>query len=133
MTDEIEAVLQLVAEGHLDVERADRIIAALERTQKRDGGEDRAAPQPTVGPAPTTEMPTGGRGPRAIRIRVTEHGRQVVNLRLPLTHADAAVSMVPGLSSEHGQRLREAIAAGITGPLVDVEDEDGDGVVVSME
>jgi hypothetical protein len=57
----------------------------------------------------------------------------VVNLRLPLALADAALSRVPGLSREHGDRVRAAIEAGLTGPLVDVEDEDGDGVLVSME
>jgi hypothetical protein len=56
-----------------------------------------------------------------------------VNLRLPLALADAAVNMVPGLSREHGERLRAAIDAGLTGPLIDVEDEDGDGVLVIME
>jgi hypothetical protein len=40
---------------------------------------------------------------------------------------------VPGLSSEQSERIRAAIAAGSSGPIVDVEDEDGDGVVISME
>jgi hypothetical protein len=133
MTDEIETILRLVAEGHLGVEQAERIIAALERPGSGDAGRGQGTrPAETQPPSPT-DSPGTVRRPRAIRIRVTEHGRQVVNLRLPLALADAAVNMVPGLSREHGDRLRAAIDAGLTGPLVDVEDEDGDGVLVIME
>lgn len=133
MTDEIETILRLVAEGHLDVEQAERIIAALERPPSGDVRSGQAAPPPPAPSRSPTEGPGAGGRPRAIRIRVTEHGRQVVNLRLPLALADAAVNMVPGLSRDHEERLRAAIDAGLTGPLIDVEDEDGDGVLVIME
>jgi hypothetical protein len=56
-----------------------------------------------------------------------------VNLRIPLTFADTALRMVPGLSAEQGDRIRAAIAGKTMGPILDVEDEDGDGVVISME
>lgn len=133
MTDEIESILRLVAEGRLDVDQADRIIAALEQSQ-RDGAV-RQAPAPPTAPTPLSPpaAPSPAQRPTAIRIRVTEHGRQVVNLRLPMALADAALSRVPGLSREHGERVRAAIDAGLSGPLVDVEDADGSGVLVSME
>jgi hypothetical protein len=41
--------------------------------------------------------------------------------------------MVPGISQEQGDQIREAIAAHMTGPIVDVEDEDGDGVLITLE
>ncbi len=56
-----------------------------------------------------------------------------MNLRIPLTFADTALRMVPGLSDEQGDRIRAAIAGKTMGPILDVEDEDGDGVVISME
>jgi hypothetical protein len=133
MPDEIETILRLVAEGHLDVEAADRIIAALEGRAAGEADRRRDAPPAETQPPSPTDTQGAARRPRAMRIRVTEHGRQVVNLRLPLALADAALSRVPGLSREHRERVTAAIEAGLTGPLVDIEDEDGDGVLVIME
>jgi hypothetical protein len=39
---------------------------------------------------------------------------------------------VPGISDITSERIREAIAAGIKGPVVEVEDN-GDGVRISIE
>ncbi|MDP9244834.1 MAG: hypothetical protein M3O77_07100, partial [Chloroflexota bacterium] len=70
---------------------------------------------------------------RQIRIRVSEHGRQVVNLRIPLAFAEMALRMVPGLGQEQSQRIRAAVGSGVTGAILDVEDEDGDSVLISVE
>jgi hypothetical protein len=64
---------------------------------------------------------------------VSEHGRQVVNLRIPLAFADMAMRMVPGIGEEQTQRIRAAMDAGAMGPIIDVEDEAGDGVLISVE
>jgi hypothetical protein len=56
-----------------------------------------------------------------------------VNLRIPMAFADTALRVVPGISAEQSDRIRAAIAGGTRGPILDVEDEDGDGVVISME
>ena len=69
---------------------------------------------------------------RALRVEVTEAGRTVINLRIPLSLGRAAISQVPGISEATSDRIREAIAAGIKGPIVEV-DEGGDGVRISIE
>ena len=129
MPDEIETVLRLVAEGHMSVDEAETIIDALEASRATSSGASQGAGT-SVTDQGRSSAPTPA---RAIRIRVTERGRQVVNLRLPLSLADSAVAMVPGLSREHGERLRASISAGMRGPLIDIEDENGDGVLVAME
>ena len=44
----------------------------------------------------------------------------------------AALDRIPGLSESVTDRLREALASGITGPIVDIDD-DGDGVRIVIE
>ena len=57
-----------------------------------------------------------------------------MNLRVPLALGRAAIGRVPGISEQTSERIREAIAAGIKGPIIEVEDEDdGDGVKISIE
>lgn len=71
---------------------------------------------------------------RHLRIRVTERGRQVVNLRIPIGFVDAALRFVPGLAGEQADRIREAVRAGAIGPIIDVEDPDGEGgVLISVD
>jgi hypothetical protein len=128
MSDELEALLRLVAEGRLTPEEAAPLVAALT--------ERSAAPafSPPVPPAPT---PASGRvlpaAPRQLRIRVEEGGRAVVNLRVPLSVAETALNMVPGLAGEQAARVRAALEGGAIGPIIDVEDPDGDAVQISLE
>jgi hypothetical protein len=71
---------------------------------------------------------------RQLRIRVTERGRQVVNLRIPIGFVDTALRFVPGLGGDQAERIREAVNAGAVGPILDVEDADGEGgVLISVE
>ena len=128
MRDELSIVLRLVAEGRLSPDDAAPLIDALSRPAPRPSV-NRAEP----GRPPSPPPPPSVNDPRQLRIRVSERGRQVVNLRIPLTFADTALRMVPGLSEEQGDRIRAAIAGKTMGPILDVEDEDGDGVVISME
>lgn len=55
----------------------------------------------------------------------------MVNLRVPLALGRAAIGRVPGISEQTSERIREAIAAGIKGPIAEVE-EAGDGVRISI-
>jgi hypothetical protein len=120
--DALERVLRLVSEGHLSAEEAGPILDAFANRP----------PRPPAPPAPA-DPPAGGDGPaRALRIEVRESGRTVVNLRVPLSLGRAAINRVPGISDLTSDRIREAIAAGIKGPIVQVED-DGDGVQISIE
>lgn len=119
--DSIERVLRLVSEGHLSAEEAGPILDALA---------DRV-PRPPAPPDPIP--PTGGDLPAStLRIQVRESGRSVVNLRVPLALGRAAISRVPGISELTSERVREAIAAGIKGTILEV-DEDGEGVRISLE
>jgi len=73
-------------------------------------------------------------GGRQLRIRITERGRQVVNLRIPIGFVESALKFVPGLGGDQSQRIRDAVRAGAVGPILDVEDPDGQGgVLISVE
>jgi hypothetical protein len=148
MSEELETVLRLVADGTITPEQAAPIIEALTRAERTAGGdrvEDRigrhvARAHRTVDRAheriEEVRSRVEGRrtgGGRQLRIRVTEHGRQVVNLRIPIGFIDAALSFVPGIGGDQSERIRQAVAAGTLGPIIDVEDPDGDSVVISVE
>jgi hypothetical protein len=128
VSDELQAVLRLVAEGRLTPDEAAPIIEALTRAESPT-----ARSVPDQESAEATPEPQASRGGRHLRIRVSEHGRQVVNLRIPLAFADMAMRMVPGIGEDQSQRIRAAMDAGAMGPIIDVEDEAGDGVLISVE
>lgn len=137
MSDELQAVLRLVADGRLTPDEAAPIIEALTRSGASSG---RAEPPPSTSRSDArdagmeaTSEPSKGRSGRYLRIRVSEHGRQVVNLRIPLAFADMAMRMVPGIGADQTQRIKAAMDAGAMGPIIDVEDEAGDGVLISVE
>ena len=148
MSEELETVLRLVADGTLTPEQASPIIEALTRAERSandpvgldriDRGIDRMhrrlgrAHERIDAARGRAEAHVGGRG-RRLRIRVTEHGRQVVNLRIPIGFVDAALSFVPGIGGDQAERIRQAVEAGEIGPIIDVEDPDGDGVLISVE
>ena len=125
--DALEAVLRLVADGRLSAEEAGPIIDALEA--QRPSRAPTADPDPVRGSA---APPAGGPG-RALRVEVTEAGRQLVNLRVPLALGRAALQRIPGLSDVTSERVREAIDSGLTGPIVAVDDHDGGGVRILIE
>ena len=119
----IDRVLRLVADGRLTAEEAGPILDALDGTS--EAAEETAAHQDRPG------QPAGAPA-RALRVEVTEAGRTVINLRIPLSLGRAAISQVPGISEATSDRIREAVAAGIKGSIVEV-DEGGDGVRISIE
>jgi hypothetical protein len=136
MRDELSTILRLVSDGTLSPEEAAPIIEALSRAP---GGSTPSGLQPggrpERGPGEGSASSAAGteESRRQMRIRVLERGRQVVNMRIPLPFAEAALRMVPGISVERGDQIRQAIAAHVTGPIVDVEDEDGDGLLITVE
>ncbi len=159
MSEELEAVLALVADGTLTPEQASPIIGALARAERSDPpphpdrtgrhvaraqrsvarareraerGVERARERAGEARALAAETMQDAGG-RQLRIRVTEHGRQVVNLRIPIGFVDAALNFVPGIGGEQSDRIRAAVSAGTLGPILDVEDPDGDGVLISVE
>jgi len=147
MAEELEAVLRLVADGTLTPEQAAPIIDALSRAEapaddrlhrRIDRGLDRVRRRverayERAEQARATAEQHGALQGRQLRIRVTEHGRQVVNLRIPIGLVDAALGFVPGIGGDQSERIRQAVAAGTVGPIIDVEDTDGDSVLISVE
>ena len=127
MGDELATVLRLVSEGKLSAEEAAPIIEAL--------GRHRVPPpsEPPTPPTPPGSVPGKGRG-RRVRIQVTEHGRRVVDVRVPLAFAAMAARMVPGIPDSYAAMIEQAVETDTIGPIIDVaEDEDGDGVLISIE
>jgi hypothetical protein len=125
--DPLERVLQLVAEGKLTAEEAAPILAALEDRGPSVSAGDAGRPggSTAAGTPPTALPPTPGTPPRgegSLRLEVTEHGRPIVNLRLPLAVGRLALDRVPGLSGEQVVRVREALASGMKGPILVVDD-----------
>jgi hypothetical protein len=131
MTDEaLEGVLRLLAEGRLTAEEAGPIIDAL------GGG---APPSGSGGPSLTSAAGSGEAAPgrddrpgRTLRVQVTEKGRTVINLRIPLSLGRAAITQVPGISEATSDRIRHAIEAGVKGSILEVDDA-GDGVRILIE
>jgi len=114
---ELETILRLVAEGHLTPEEAAPVIEAMTRAERR-----------------ATDEPAGTSRGRQLRIRVTERGGQVVNLRIPIGFVDTALRFVPGLGGDQAERIRQAVHSGARGPILDVEDPDGQGgVLISID
>ena len=128
MTDDaLDSVLRMVAEGHLTADEAGPILDALEAG--RAGGRRRTHPDP----APASAAPPGGGPGRALRVEVTDAGRKVVNLRVPLALGRAALLQVPGLSEATTDRISQAIESGLTGEIVAVDDRDGGTVRIVIE
>jgi hypothetical protein len=124
MTDPIEQVLQLVADGRLTAEEAGPVLDALQAARDATGEDEETERG--------VQAEESGRPARAVRIEVSEGGRKVVNLRVPLSLGRMALDRVPGLSFDTIGRIREALEQGLTGPIVTV-DEDGDGVRIVLE
>ena len=128
MTDPLDQVLRLVADGHLSAEEAAPVIEALQAADAIDNGSDGGP----AGDAAAVGIP--GTTPRALRIEVSEGGRKVVNLRVPLSIGRMAIDRVPGLSNDNIVRIREALDLGMTGPILVVDEGgDGNGVRIVLE
>jgi hypothetical protein len=126
MRDELATVLRLVAEGKLSPDEAAPIIEAL--SGPRQTASARPAPPPTP---PGSGQP--GRG-RRVRIQVSERGRKVVDVRVPLAFAAMAARMVPGIPKSYVALIEEAVETDNVGPIVDIaEDADGDAVLITLE
>ncbi len=123
MGDPVAEVLRMVAEGRLTAEQAAPILDALEES---------AEPAPIGASA---EPPRDGTAatPRYARIEVLDSGRTAVNLRVPLSLGRMAMAAIPGLSGTLADQINEAIDRRVAGSVVDVLDEDGDGVRVTLE
>ena len=128
MSEELATVLRLVSEGKLTAEEAAPIIEALGRS----GAARRPDPASPPGTGGGFPFKAAGRG-RRVRIQVSERGRRVVDVRVPLAFAAMAARMVPGIPDNYAALIEQAIESDMVGPLVETEDEDGDAVLISIE
>lgn len=127
MPDEaLDRVLRLVAEGRLTADEAGPILDALGQTGQ-------AVPEPPEPPHPPSPPAAPGARVSAVRIEVKDAGRQVVNLRIPIALGRMALDHLPGLSGQHADLIRTALAEGRSGPILEVDDDDGDGVRIVLE
>ena len=128
-----EDILKLVAEGRLTAEEAAPILDALSAAAKAT---NQAAAAVAAGQSSAAD---GGSGsgqagsPRFARIEVRDGGKRVVDLRIPISLGRFALGRVPGLSAQHVADVERAVASGDRGPILDVQDEDGDGVRIVLE
>ena len=135
--DPLEEVLRLVDSGVLSAEEAAPILAALDdqaaRTDEGPGTHAGSGSTPPggFGPNPPPGSPPGD-GPRSLRIEVTDGGRRVVNVRLPIAVGKLALDRIPGLPADQVTRVREALRTGYRGAILEVDDE-GDGVRIVLE
>jgi len=138
--DPLEQVLTLVAQGRLTADEAAPLLAALDAMpagpqRSAHGGADASAGTPTDGGPGTGGRASGtsGGGASALRIEVRDAGRPVVNLRLPLAVGRYAADRIPGLSADAAERVREALRQGLRGPVLEVDEGNGDGVRIVLE
>jgi hypothetical protein len=134
MTDPLEQVLKLVAEGRLTADEAAPILEALDDKTKAgatvaDTGADLGSMAGTTADATADS----GRQPRFARVEVRDHGKRVVDLRVPISLGRFALSRIPGLSAQQIGDVEQAVMAGAHGPILEVEDPDGDGVRIVLE
>jgi hypothetical protein len=128
MSDALEQVLRLVAEGRLTADQAAPILDALAEA------DDDATSGPDPDRSEAADDPTGPprRSATSIRIEISEGGRKVVNLRVPVSLGRMAMDRIPGLSGTNADMVRQALAEGRSGTLLDIDD-DGSGVRIALE
>lgn len=133
-TEEGRQVLQLLADGKIDADQAYRLLRAL--GDIRD--EPSAPPRPPAAERPLDQPPPGPRG-RVLRIRVSERGKQKVNVAIPLAIARigkmklGASGLVRGHLQKFGIDLDELLKEVETaGRIVDINDDE-DRVEIFVE
>jgi hypothetical protein len=144
MRDPLDDVLRLVAEGRLSPEEAAPIIDALAAARgpadrARAAGEAARAASEAAGAArgargtgQDASAPPPPGPPRRLRVQVRDGGRTTVDLQLPGVLAELA-GAVPGIPAVYADRVREAIRTGLRGSIIDVIDDDGSGVTISLD
>jgi hypothetical protein len=147
MSDELATVLRLVSEGKLSPDEAAPIIEALGRSAPSHAGKAPGAKAPSGEPPSSASwrewlgfqgpgkgpIPGKGRG-RRIRIQITERGRRVIDVRVPVAFAAVAARMVPGIPDSYQALIEQAVESDTIGPIVDIaEEEDGDAVLITIE
>ena len=130
-SEEGREVLRLLAEKKIDAEQAYRLLVALGDIPKESTAAEPRAMRDTE---PLMNFGGDAAG-KVLRIRISEGGRQKVNMSIPLSLA--RLGRAAGLSrmvARYGIDLRD-VARNISsaGKIVDIADEDGDRVEIYVE
>ena len=116
-SEERMRILNLLQEGKITAEEASRLLSALTQTSKTGPSNARPA--------------ASGRVPRQLRVRVTymKTDRTKVNVTIPMGLVNMGLKMgarfVPNDVDVDVEEIKEAIASGQMGKLVDAEDHEG--------
>ena len=124
--EERMVVLRMIEEGKITPEEGARLLAAI-----GERGESNAAPPPLPAARAFDTAPNG----RYLHVRVTnmQTGKQKVTVNVPLSIVDMGLRFIPQNDKFDPQTIRDAIRTGLTGPIVDVIDEEkGDRVEVTI-
>ncbi|TAK14273.1 MAG: hypothetical protein EPO32_02225 [Anaerolineae bacterium] len=123
-SEERMKILQMVQDGKISAEDGAKLLAALTETQKGKGG---------------AAMARAGNA-RYMRVRVTDNfsGKTKVSVNLPMSLVDAGLNIasnfVPDIEGFDMEQVSEAIRNGLTGKIVDVNDEDdGEHIEIFIE
>ena len=137
-SEEGKQVLQLLADGKIDVEQAYRLLRALGDVEEA-GPRRPGAPFPPTAPTPPNPPGSTGTRGRILRIRVTEDGAQKVNVAIPLAIARigklnlASSGLVRGHLGKFGIDLDELLrSVDFPGKIVDIADDE-DRVEIFVE
>jgi len=137
-SEEGKQVLQLLADGKIDVEQAYRLLRALGDVEE-GGPRPPGAPFPPTPPTPPNPPGSTGTRGRILRIRVTEDGAQKVNVAIPLAIARigklnlASSGLVRGHLGKFGIDLDELLrSVDFPGKIVDIADDE-DRVEIFVE
>lgn len=112
MSEERVQILNMLRDGKITVEEADRLLEAVNEQAR---------------PAEGTAEVGGGKA-RFLQVRVWEEGKSKVNVNLPLSLAKLAMRFIPRAALQAGEHkidIEEILAAiqqGAGGKLVEVED-----------
>ena len=122
MEAEKKQILEMVRDGKLSVEEAQRIMDAMEQ------GDEGASPA-------TASMP-----PRFLRVRVKDEDGSRVNVSVPISLVRVLWRFIPrdAMRELEGHNIDmdsilAAVNEGAQGSLVDLEDEDGTRVEIIVE
>jgi hypothetical protein len=117
-------ILQMIEEGKLDAAEGARMLAS--GTVPDLGGQAQAG--------------EAGKTPRWIRVNVADvhTGKTRVNVRIPVNLISTGIKMGAHLSSDmqelNIQQINEFIRKGVTGPVMEVvDDEEDEKVTISLE
>lgn len=113
-------VLKLIEEGKISADEGARLLAALEKSERKSRRTRRQ----------NDDTPPGPGGARWIRLRVSDSssGKTRVNMTIPLGLVNMGLAVgarfVPDVANLDVDAIRDALRSGLQGKILEVNDED---------